>query len=229
MKIRNDLWLIMLLFALAGAPINAQTVPISVHVRPELSQTDYCLAEDLCRICWSTHQTPLNENVLQHRGDCDRALDLQAPLWDHLLSYILAHDPARGRIDTLFWGRLVSEKDPNRLEMAYRLSLAASRSSDWNANTGGPRKDGLNAFVRHLANSANIYPELKKLFAGHGLSLIVNGVEKVMVLPANRLPYYDRLKNKGVAPKEKLPFDCLIWFKIESTTAHTERNRPHEP
>jgi hypothetical protein len=229
MKIRNYLSLIILLSAVAGAPFSAQADKVRVHPKPDLSQTDYCLADDLCRICWTTHQAPLNETVVQHRSDCDHALDLQAPLWDHLLAHILTHDPARDRMDTLFWGRLASGNHPNRQEMAYRLSLAASRSPGWNAKIGSPQKQGLNDFVHLLANSANIYPELKKVFAGHGLTLHVSGVEKVLVLPANRLPFYDKLKIAGVGPDEKLPFDCLLWFRIESTTADTERNRPHEP
>jgi hypothetical protein len=39
-------------------------------------------------------------------------------------------------------------------------------------------------------------------------------VEKVRVLEAEKLPFYARLKQKGVTPADRLPFDSMAWFSI---------------
>jgi hypothetical protein len=41
-------------------------------------------------------------------------------------------------------------------------------------------------------------------------------VEKVRVLEAGKLPFYDQLKQKGVAATDRLPFDCMAWFSLSA-------------
>lgn len=34
--------------------------------------------------------------------------------------------------------------------------------------------------------------------------------------PAGKLPFFDLLEQHGVKKSDKLPYDCLIWFRIHS-------------
>jgi len=39
-------------------------------------------------------------------------------------------------------------------------------------------------------------------------------VEKVLVLRAGQLAFFDRLQKGGALAGDKLPFDCQVWFTI---------------
>lgn len=100
--------------------------------------------------------------------------------------------------------------------MAVRLALAAKRSPGWDAVKGKPRSRDINAFARKLANAASIYEELRPVFARAGLSIALSSVEKVLVLPAAQLPFFEELRKQGVAGRDRLPFDFQAWFAIRS-------------
>ena len=117
------------------------------------------------------------------------------------------------RFQTVSWGRLFPD-GPTDSTMAIRLALAAKRSPAWDAAKGKPRTGDINAFVRKLANDAAIYEELRPVFRQAGLSIKLTSVEKVLVLPAGQLPFFERLRGKGVGARDRLPFDCQTWFSI---------------
>jgi hypothetical protein len=112
----------------------------------------------------------------------------------------------------LSWGRLYPDGKPDPT-LAVRLAVAAKRSPQWDAARGRPSGGDPNGFVRKLANDAMIYAELRE-FRKAGLDIRISVVEKVLVLPARQLPFFDRLAAEGVKPADRLPFDCITWFAI---------------
>jgi len=68
--------------------------------------------------------------------------------------------------------------------------------------------------VKDFANRADIYPELKELFKFFHKSIKFSCAEKVLVLKAEKLPFFDELKQHGIKASDRLPFDCMTWFSI---------------
>ncbi len=132
-----------------------------------------------------------------------------------LLAPILGRDEDAGRVHTLFWGRLVSNKSDVKLELSRRLAIAASQSLLWDKKSGKPSKGRVNDIVARIANEANIYKELTAAFAHYDKKIKISGVEKVLVQQAAGLPFFEELKTQGVSATANLPFDCLTWFSIK--------------
>jgi len=162
-----------------------------------------------CRISWTAYESDPNRRVIAHRPSCTLPLGEQAPLIAQLLQDVLK----TGELRTLSWGRLFPD-GPRDTTMSARLALAAKRSPGWDAAKGIPRNGNINGFVRKLANEAAIYEELRPVFGQAGLSLELTSVEKVLVLPAAQLPFFEMLKKEGVRARDRLPFDCQTWFAI---------------
>jgi hypothetical protein len=70
---------------------------------------------------------------------------------------------------------------------------------------------------KRLSARARIYAELAEVFESRGFDIMVSSVEKVLVVDAEKLPFYPYLKAMGVKPEERLPFDCQMWFRISSS------------
>jgi hypothetical protein len=126
------------------------------------------------------------------------------------------HDENARTFRTLFWGGLEAERKPASQELPFRLALAAYQSTDWDVRKGTSKNGDLNGFIKDLANREPIYPELKELFRRFRRDITLSVVEKVRVLEAGKLPFYDRLRQNGVMPKDRLPFDCMAWFAVTS-------------
>ena len=206
----------MLLLPVMQIPVLAQPLRVEIIRNPEYKDVRYCVSQDDCRLCWETYETQINAGVVKSRTDCRLSLEAQSSGLKALLEEIVAADSGRPAVHTLFWGRLVPDVPQDDMQMAKRLALAAFRSSGWDRKKGQPRSGGDNPFVRDLANGAVIYEELRALFASTGRRIHVSGVEKVLVMPAGQLPFYDELAAQGVGRGDRLPFDALVWFTIEA-------------
>jgi len=176
-------------------------------------ETDYTIVSGDCRITWTVYHTEANRGVIRHRSDCGLALAEQAPLIGKVLRKVMAADAEAAAFRTLSWGRLYPD-GARDLTMPARLALAAKRSADWDAVKGAPRGGDVNGWVRKLANEALIYEELRPVFSQSGLDISLSSVEKVLVLPAGRLPFFERLREGGVGTQDKMPFDCQTWFSV---------------
>ena len=119
----------------------------------------------------------------------------------------------------LSWGRLAPDQRVPH-EMSYRLALAAFESPLWDKKRGRAKKGHENNCVVELANKTNIYREIKLIFAALNRSVRFSSAEKVLVMEARKLPFFDALKIHGVQPKDKLPFDCQTWFSVSSPEQH---------
>jgi len=191
-----------------------QSSEVQVIRRSEYQEIDYCLDQDGCRLCWETHLSQINKGIVQSRTRCAKPLEDQLDGLAALLTAIVNRDPNGASLHTLFWGRLAPDSPQDDLQMAMRLALAAFQSDQWDRRNGRPVQGESVYWVRDLANSALIYPELQKLFNSFGRRIRVASVEKVLVLPAGQMPFFERLKAHGVRKGDKLPYDCLIWFSI---------------
>jgi hypothetical protein len=160
-----------------------------------------------CAISWQVLPSDTNRVVIQHRSDCGLPLGEQAPLIADLLGKVPAP------FHTLSWGRLCPD-GARDVTMPVRLALAARRSPGWDGRRGAPRSGDPSGFIKKLANDALIYRELQRVFTAAGLDLRLTAVEKVLVLRARELPFFDRLRAGGAQPSDKLPFDCQAWFSV---------------
>lgn len=183
----------------------------------------YEARQDDCRVEWTVYLQEPNRGVIRHRAECGQGLGEQATLVGRLLQTVLAEHPAI-EFRSLSWGRLLPDgaKDAT---MASRLALAARQSSSWNRRSGRPANGDMNGFIRDLSNQARIYAELAPVFEGRGLKFRLSSVEKALVLPAGRLPFYESLRAAGVRPEDKLPFDCQAWFTLRDGTGGRSDSR----
>lgn len=186
---------------------------VTVKHDPENRETDYTIVSGDCRIAWTVYKTDTNRGVIRHRSDCGLALAGQAPLIGRILRKVMAIDAEAAGFRTLSWGRLYPDgaRDPT---MPARLALAAARSAEWDAAKGAPRGGDVNGWVRKLANEASIYEELRPVFSQSGLDIRLSSVEKVLVQPAGRLAFFEKLREGGVRASDRVPFDCQTWFSV---------------
>jgi hypothetical protein len=202
-----------LLLASAGTRFPEAEGEVAVAHDPGLRQTTYTIASGACRISWTVFSTDLNRGVILQHAACALPLAEQVPLISKLLRKVIESDAEPARFRTLSWGRLYPD-GPKDLTLATRLALAAKRSPQWDAARGVARTGDVNGFVRKLANDASIYEELRPMFRQAGLEIGLSSVEKVLVLPARRLEFFERLRSAGVQAQDKLPFDCMVWFQM---------------
>ncbi len=178
-----------------------------------LRETHYAVADGPCSVTWTVYRTEVNRGVIRHRANCDWPLADQAPLIADLLREVEESEPGASHFHTLAWGRLHPD-GAGDVTMPMRLALAAINAEEWDADRGAPRSGDFNTWVRELANDAMIYGELQSVFRDAGLDIRVASVEKVLVMPAGELPFFDALHAQGVQPDEKLPYDCQAWFSV---------------
>ncbi|NJD57654.1 MAG: hypothetical protein FIA94_14790 [Nitrospirae bacterium] len=207
--------------AFAGIAAGQETAGVSVEASP--NTTIYRISSGDCSITWIAYGSELNRGVVKHSSRCPDPLSAQLPLMTEVLREFIARDEHAAVFRTLFWGGLVPETGPSALEMPFRLALAAYRSPEWDAKKGRPKKGDINGFVKDIANRELLYRELKELFGRFQKNITLASVEKVRVMKAKDLPFYDRLKAEGVRATVKLPFDCMVWFSVSAAKDEDRR------
>ena len=191
---------------------------VRVEYTSALRETDYKIAAGGCRISWTVYGSEANRGVIRHRSDCELSLGQQAPLIAKVLRKVLETKDAVAQFRTLSWGRLYPD-GARDATMAVRLAVAAKRSAGWDAARGRPRGGDVNGCVRTLINDALIYEELRPVFREAGLEICLTTVEKVLVSPAEELPFFERLREGGARAEDRLPFDCQAWFSVRPAHA----------
>jgi hypothetical protein len=177
-------------------------------------QTTYEISARDCRITWTTFASEPDRGVIRHRSDCALSLGEQAPLLAKLLRTALSAEGGANGFRALNWGRIYPD-GARDATLAVRLALAATGSREWDAAKGSPRRGDLNAWVKKIANEASIHSDLLPVFRASGLHIRLSSVEKVLVLPAGKLPFYGGLREKGVPAADRVPFDFQAWFSLE--------------
>ena len=179
----------------------------------QLREVTYSTSSGACRLSLTVFESDANRHVIRHRAQCELPLSEQAALMAKVMRSVLRSRSDQERFRTLSWGRLHPD-GPADDTMSVRLALAAHRSMGWNSRTGKPKGGDVNGFVRDLARQERIYRELLPVFKELGLRIELASVEKVLVLPAGKLPFFPALQEHGIAAAERVPFDCMAWFSI---------------
>lgn len=161
-----------------------------------------------CRV--SLERRTVEAHLLHLRHGCKQTLDEKMVLLQAMIEMLVPEPQARRNIHTLFIGRLVTTFP----ELAKRLAHAAARHPDWNPSRERQVPGSTNRFVATLAREAQILTELERAVAQAGYRVQAVSVEKVLIAPAQRLPFGTWLVEQGVAPDARLPFDALTWLRL---------------
>lgn len=203
---------------------------ITIEQRQEFAETIYSLGDASCGLSLTVYQSEINRGVVAVRSQCVLSWQRQLSLFEKGLAKVLEDEKQARTFRALSWGRLAPDQRVPQ-EMSYRLALAAFLSPLWDKKRGRAKTGHENNFVVELANKANIYRELKLIFEALNLSVRFSSAEKVLVLEAEKLPFFDALKMHGVQAKDKLPFDCQTWFSVSSPVREdisSPKNRSHQ-
>lgn len=193
---------------------------VSIQERPELSETVYTVGDASCGLNLTVYRSEMNRGVVTVRSNCGVSWERQLALLRAGLKKVMADDEQAGALRALSWGRLAPD-GASASELSYRLALAAFESPLWDKKRGRAKKGHENNCVVEIANHAGIYREMKPLFAEFGRDITFSEAEKVLIMEARRLPFFDLLKGYGVQPRDRLPFDCQAWFLIRDSKAPT--------
>jgi hypothetical protein len=199
----------------AGASIGNGQDGIAIEQRQELSETIYSLGDDSCAMRLTSSQSESNLGVVVVRSTCTLSWQRQLALLEKGLAKVLEDPKQAQNFHGLYWGRLAPDQRAPH-EMSYRLALAAFNSPLWDKKRGRAKTGHENDCVVELANTADIYSELKMVFATLNRTVQFSSAEKVLVMEARKLPYFEALKMHGVQAKDRLPFDCQAWFSVSS-------------
>ena len=197
-----------------AAVVWAQETPQVVVTSDTASQeTIYTATSGSCRVSWIVSGLAINRGGVRQRSLCSLPLAEQIPLIAKVMGKVFSHSSGAGTLRTLYWGRLYPDGHPDSA-LAMRLALAAKRSERWDAVRGRARTGNVNNLVRKLANDALIYAELREMFRKSGLDIEVSDVEKVLVAPAGKLPFFEQFPKGDVRASDRLPYDCMTWFSV---------------
>ncbi len=200
-----------------GAMAEEGTDKVSIRRKEHLSETVYLLGDASCEVNLTVHRSELNRGIVHVRSKCALSWERQLFLFNKVLRKVLEDNKQADAFHTLFWGRLVPDPPEGPQQMSYRLALAAFQSPLWDKKLGQAKKGHENECVAELANGADIYRELRPIFAAFDRQIRFSSAEKVLIAEAENLPFFDALKKHGIQAKDRLPFDCLAWFSVSGT------------
>ena len=192
--------------------VEENTPKVIIKHDSQWNATVYSISRGDCTIEWIARNSEIG--VVKHFSRCATPLVEQFPMLEKICAEFFSKDQNALAFRTLFWGRLEPDNQHAPRELSLRLALAAHKSPGWDLKRGRPKNGDINGFVKDLANKEMIYPELKELFERFHKNITFSCAEKVLVMKAEKLPFYDRLKQQGVKPAERLPFDCMTWFSV---------------
>ena len=198
-------------------PVGLRQDEVLVEHDSARSETHYTVAARDCTISWEVYESETNRGVIRHRSDCGLTLAEQAPLIARVLHRVMETRNEAAQFRTLSWGRLYPD-GARDTTMPVRLAMAAKGSAGWDAVRGVPRGGDVNGWVRKLSNDALIYKELCPIFLESGLEIRLLTIEKVLVSPAGRLPFFQKLREGGAQSMDRLPFDYQAWFSVRPTS-----------
>jgi len=190
--------------------------PVTIEHSSQWNATIYKISSKDCAIEWIARNS--ETGVIKHSAECSLPLAEHIPLLEKICAEFFGKDKNAKAFRTLYWGRLEPDIPNGSRELSLRLALAAYKSPGWDTKKGKPKKGDINGFVKDLANREMIYPELKELFGRFHKSIKFSCAEKVLVLKAEKLPFYEQLKQQGVKATDKLPFDCMTWYSVAAVS-----------
>ncbi len=191
--------------------IHASGYQVNIEANPEYQERYYSICDGLCEFKWEIYLTEINKGIIGNRTACYKSLQDQAYILSELLQTVLDDKKGSGPYHTLFWRRLYNTDSNSNNNMAVRLAVAASRSLKWDKKKGR-FQEGYS--IVDLANDAMIYQELFDVFRGAGLKLKMVSGEKVLIARADKVSFFSKLKEHGIKPEDRIPYDFMVWFSI---------------
>ena len=197
-------------------PAEQNAAAVVIEHSAQWNATIYKISSGDCTIEWIARNSEIG--VIKYWSQCALSLAEQLPLLEKICGEFFSKDKNAQAFRTLYWGRLEPDTPNGSRELSLRLALAAHKSPGWDAKKGKPKNGDINGFVKDLANREMIYPELKKLFERFHKNIKFSCAEKVLIMKADKLPFYEQLKQQGVKAGDKLPFDCMTWFSVSAVS-----------
>lgn len=191
--------------------LSAQNLNIIIHTDTLTHTKSYTCNTANAEYKIEVYLNDINKGIIRYRFTGYIPLKDQLPVLNELFKKVFENNH-QIIFHTLAWGRLNDDSNKD-YTLARRLAHAAFESELWNSVTGKSFNGNTNAFVKSLANQADIFPELKELFAPFGYSINISSVEKVLVLPVMQLPFHESLP-ADIPVDARLPFDCQTWFSL---------------
>lgn len=150
------------------------------------------------------------EPVLTYENACHQELDTKVATLARMLDAALP-----GRLDRADGAMLRVESLAETFpEFAKRLAQAASRSPEWYGERAKRDPGFGNPLVVKVANTTPIYRELQEALRPLDLRVQLVRVANVQVaLPADT-PFRFWLADRGINPREQVPFDAEAWFRV---------------
>jgi hypothetical protein len=118
-----------------------------------------------------------------------------------------------GHYSSLFIGRLIDYPWLGRY-----LASTAYGDKMWDRKKGKPFSMDLNKYVGALLSRKNITDPLEAAIAGSGHRITSASVEKVLVGYFHDAPF-----RQETASREKVPFDAMVWFRLEAQVEQEDR------
>lgn len=201
--------------SLQGQTSPSRTAPgVAIESNDVRKETVYRISDGACHIDWIIYRSDVNKGVIQHRATCNLPLSQQAPLIAQLLEKLTSDEESVRTFRTLYLGRLESFQ-----ELPERLAILARQSPQWEPHRGRPKVGPLHSFVVTLANQGGLFDEWREVFRRFNLRFEISSVEKVSVAKAAKLPYFQRLHERGIAAADRVPHDCQVWLAVTPGTA----------
>ena len=190
--------------------VNSHEEPVSVVHDTVYQEITFTITDSLEKISLEVYLSKLNKGVMRYRYKGDVPLIKRIPKLDTLLSVLFSDSLIDFDFNTLFWGRL-NDSSNRDFSLAKRLVLFASNSKEWDKARGRPVSGDKNGFIKLLKHEFT--SELAPLFKKYNYKMESVSAEKVLVLPAEKLPFWQDIKTV-VKAQDKFPFDCQLWFTL---------------
>jgi len=110
-----------------------------------------------------------------------------------------------GTYSSLYIGRLI-----DYLWLSQYLSATAYTDPAWDKKRGKPVALGINKYVSNILSRKEITAEIEEAFTTSGYRVIATTVEKVLVGGFGDVPLW-----QGKMAPGKLPYDAIVWFRLE--------------
>jgi len=105
----------------------------------------------------------------------------------------------------------LERRDPRAADLAIT-------ANDWDHRVNNLHYRGDHEFA--VGHNISVAPQMDADGHCHQISttwLPQATVEKVLVQRARLLPFFQQLREAGVQPEDRLPFDCQAWFSVRHT------------
>jgi hypothetical protein len=142
--------------------------------------------------------------ILPEASDCYFSKETMQSL---LKKAFLKTDPPKleGTYSSLFIGRLIDYP-----WLSADLACTAHEDRRWDKKTGKPVSMDINKYVATLLSKIELTARIEEPIQDCGYRIVSVNVEKVLVGGFRDVPQY-----KGKVAPGKVPFDAMVWFRLE--------------